>query len=53
MSSRAWAEILLLGFVWGGVFLAARLALDEVGVLTAVAHRTFWAAIVLWIAVAV
>lgn len=52
MSSRAWAELLLLGFVWGGVFLAVRLALNEVGVLTAVAHRTFWAAIVLWIAVA-
>ncbi len=41
----------MLGIVWGGVFLAARLALNEVGVLTAVAHRTFWAAIVLWIAV--
>lgn len=51
MSARAWAELLLLGIVWGGVFLAARIALDEVGVLTAVAHRTFWAALVLWGAV--
>ena len=53
MSSRAWVELLILGLAWGGVFLAARLALNEVGVLTAVAHRTFWAAIVLWIAVAI
>lgn len=51
MSTRAWAELLLLGIVWGGVFLAARLALNEVSVLTAVAHRTFWAALVLWAAV--
>ncbi len=48
LTSRAWAELFLLGFVWGGVFLAARLALNEVGVLTAVAHRTFWAALILW-----
>lgn len=51
LSPRAWAELLLLGAIWGGVFLAARLALNEVGVLTAVAHRTFWAALVLWGAV--
>lgn len=52
LSTRAWAELFLLGAVWGGVFLAARLALNEVGVLTAVAHRSFWAALVLWGAVA-
>lgn len=51
MSGRAWAELFFLGLIWGAVFLAARLALDEVGVLTAVAHRTFWAALVLWMAV--
>ncbi|WP_353340773.1 DMT family transporter [Pelagimonas sp. KU-00592-HH] len=51
LSQRAWIELLLLGLIWGGVFLAARLALNEVGVLTAVAHRTFWAALVLWAAV--
>ncbi|MBR9842247.1 MAG: DMT family transporter [Rhodobacteraceae bacterium] len=51
LSPRAWAELFLLGVIWGGVFLAARLALNEVGVLTAVAHRTFWAALVLWAAV--
>jgi len=48
MSTQAWAELLVLGCIWGGVFLAARLALNEVGVITAVAHRTFWAALVLW-----
>ncbi|MDV4144118.1 DMT family transporter [Shimia sp. FJ5] len=48
LSPRAWAELFLLGAIWGGVFLAARLALNEVGVLTAVAHRTVWAALTLW-----
>ncbi len=51
LSPRAWAELFLLGAIWGGIFLAARLALNEVGVLTAVAHRTGWAALVLWGAV--
>ncbi|MEQ9693348.1 DMT family transporter [Shimia sp. SDUM112013] len=48
LTPRAWGELFLLALIWGAVFLAARLALDEVGVLTAVAHRTFWAALVLW-----
>ncbi|WP_243613787.1 DMT family transporter [Shimia aestuarii] len=48
LSPRAWAELFLLGAIWGGVFLAARLALNEIGVLTAVAHRTVWAALTLW-----
>lgn len=48
LSPRAWVELFLLGAIWGGVFLAARLALNEIGVLTTVAHRTFWAALVLW-----
>lgn len=48
ISARAWAELLLLALVWGGVFLAVRLALNEVGVWTTIAHRTFWAALVLW-----
>ncbi len=49
LSSRAWAELLLLGLIWGGVFLATRIALDEIPVLTSIAHRTFWAALVLWL----
>ena len=48
LSSRAWAELLLLSAIWGGIFLSVRIALDEIGVLTAVAHRVFWAALVLW-----
>ncbi|MEM6761021.1 MAG: DMT family transporter [Pseudomonadota bacterium] len=48
LSRRAWAELLLLGVIWGGSFLSIRIALDEVGPLTSVAHRTFWAMLVLW-----
>lgn len=48
LSARAWAELLLLALVWGGVFLAMRIALDEVPVLTVVLHRVGWAALVLW-----
>ncbi|MGX9350281.1 DMT family transporter [Shimia sp. W99] len=48
LSASAWAELLLLGLIWGGVFLANRLALNEIGVLTLVAHRVVWAALVLW-----
>lgn len=48
ISSRAWAELLLLGLIWGGVFLSVRIALNEIGVLSTVAHRALWAALVLW-----
>ena len=51
ISSRAWSELFLLGLVWGGSFLAIRIALDEVPVVTAVLHRTGWAMLVLWIVV--
>ena len=53
LSGRAWAELLLLAAIWGGSFLSIRIALDEVGPLTSVAHRTFWAMLVLWTVVAV
>ena len=53
ISTRAWGEMLLLALIWGASFLAVRVALDEVGPLTSVAHRVGWAMIVLWIAVAV
>jgi drug/metabolite transporter (DMT)-like permease len=52
LSSRAWIEMALLGLFWGGSFLSIRIALDEISPLTAVAHRTFWAMLVLWIVVA-
>ncbi|MEL6566105.1 MAG: DMT family transporter [Pseudomonadota bacterium] len=48
LSGRAWAELLLLAVIWGGSFLSIRIALDEVGPLTSVAHRTVWAMLVLW-----
>jgi drug/metabolite transporter (DMT)-like permease len=48
MTSRAWAEMALLSLIWGGSFLSIRLALDEVPVFTSVAHRVFWAMLVLW-----
>ena len=48
MTSRAWAEMLLLSLLWGGSFLAFRVAVDEIGVLTTVVHRVVWAALILW-----
>ncbi|MCV6587167.1 MAG: DMT family transporter [Marinibacterium sp.] len=52
LSPRVWAELVLLALIWGGSFLSIRLALDELPVLTVVFHRVFWAAILLWIVVA-
>ena len=48
MSGRAWAELVLLASIWGGSFLSIRIALDEIGFVTSVAHRVGWAALVLW-----
>lgn len=48
LSARAWGELLLLSAIWGGSFLSIRIALDELGVLTTVAHRVVWAALLLW-----
>ena len=48
ITTRTWAELFLLAFLWGGSFLAIRLALDEVPFVTSVAHRVFWAALILW-----
>lgn len=53
VSSRAWAEMLLLAAIWGASFVSIRIALDEVGPLTSVAHRVGWAALALWGAVIV
>lgn len=39
----------LLATIWGGSFLSIRIALDEIGPLTAVAHRVGWATFVLWL----
>ncbi|MBO9472423.1 DMT family transporter [Shimia sp. R10_1] len=48
LSPRAWAELFLLAALWGAVFFTNRIALDEIGPITLVAHRTFWAALLLW-----
>ncbi|MDX8349054.1 DMT family transporter [Cognatiyoonia sp. IB215446] len=48
ISPRAWTELILLAFIWGGSFLSIRIALDELGFLTSVAHRTGWAMLILW-----
>lgn len=48
LSGRAWAELFLLALLWGASFLSIRIALNEIGFVTAVAHRVFWAALVLW-----
>ena len=48
LTSRAWAELVLLSTIWGGSFLSIRIALDEIGPLTSVAHRTGWAMLILW-----
>ncbi len=53
ISTRSWVELLVLAFIWGGSFLAIRLALNEVSVVTSVAHRVFWAALILWAYVAI
>ncbi|WP_163849758.1 DMT family transporter [Pseudooceanicola aestuarii] len=49
ISGAAWGQLLLLGLIWGGSFLAIKIALREVGPLTSVLHRTFWAMLALWI----
>ena len=53
LSRRAWAELLLLGLIWGGSFLSIRIALTEVPVITSVLFRTGFAMLALWIVVLV
>lgn len=48
LSPRAWAELLLLAAIWGVSFLSIRIALDDIPVLTTVAHRVLWACLLLW-----
>ncbi|MEL6643502.1 MAG: DMT family transporter [Pseudomonadota bacterium] len=53
LTSRAWAELILLSTIWGASFLSIRIALDEIPVLTSVTHRVGWAALVLWLVIGV
>lgn len=48
ISPQAWAGLMILAFIWGGSFLSVHLALEEIGPLTSVAHRTGWAMVILW-----
>lgn len=41
----------LLALMFGGSFLAMRVAVDEIGPLTVVLHRVGWAALILWVVV--
>jgi drug/metabolite transporter (DMT)-like permease len=45
---RTWTELCLLAAIWGASFLSISIALREMGPLTAVLHRVFWAALLLW-----
>jgi len=46
--TQAWIELFVLALIWGGSFLAIRLALNEVHFVTSVAHSVFLAAVILW-----
>lgn len=52
LSPLAWALLVTLALIWGGIFPAGKVLLQEVGPLTIVAHRTFWAALLLWVVIA-
>jgi len=52
ISGTAWGLLLGLGAIWGASFLSIRIALDEIGFLTSVLHRTGWAMLGLWAYVA-
>lgn len=47
LSPRAWLELMALALIWGGSFLAIATALDQIGPLWVIAHRTGWAALIL------
>ncbi len=51
ITAAAWISLFALGTIWGLSFVSVRVALDEIGPLTSVAHRTFWAMLVLWVVV--
>lgn len=52
LSPRAWSELTFLALIWGASFLSIRLALFEIGPAWVVAHRTLWAALALWLVIA-
>jgi drug/metabolite transporter (DMT)-like permease len=48
MTGRTWAELVLLGAIWGGSFVGNSLALSAFGILPTVALRLTGACLVLW-----
>ncbi len=48
LTPRAWAELLLLGLIWGASFFSIATALEEIGPLTSVLYRTGIAALAIW-----
>ena len=48
VSTTAWALMAALAAIWGASFLAIKLGLEELPFLTLVAHRVFWACLILW-----
>lgn len=52
VSPRAWAEMGLLGAIWGASFLSIKVGLAEIPFVTLVLHRVLWACLILWAAVA-
>jgi drug/metabolite transporter (DMT)-like permease len=52
LSTRAWAELLLLSLIWGGIFLAIAVAERELGPFTVVLFRVGGGATLLWLLVA-
>lgn len=52
LSTRAWAELLLLSLIWGGVFFAIAVAERGLGPVTVVLYRVGCGALVLWLMVA-
>ena len=51
LTPRAFAELALLALIWGGVFLAVRIALDEIAPFGSVLLRVGIAAVALWVVV--
>ena len=47
-----WGMIAGLALIWGASFLSVRITLDEVPPLTTAAHRILWAAVALWLVMA-
>ncbi|OAN73999.1 multidrug transporter [Jannaschia sp. EhC01] len=48
LSLRAWAEMGLLGMIWGASFLSIKVGLEEIPFVTLVMHRVAWACAILW-----